>query len=178
MRERCGVLVLAGAVLTCALYSCAHRAGDGKASPGATLDPRVRAKQAELVEYDRAADARLRVEVARIAGGSARDVTRPDTVVERFVVTVTNRGTRMIRRIDGGVTVYEAKTLKRLGLSTFSATAAIKPGATASVPVAIPMTAFAEGAGLLARSAGQAKRVELTLTGFGLGGGGEAGEQD
>jgi hypothetical protein len=169
---------LAGAVLACTLCSCAHRAGDAKATPGATFDPRLRAKQAELVEYDRAADAKLRAAVARIAGGSARDVTRPDTVVERFVVTVTNRGTRAIRRVDGGVAVYDAKTLKRLGLSTFSAAADIEPGATASVPVAIPMTAFAEGAGLLARSAGQPKKVELTLTGFGLGDGGEAGERD
>jgi hypothetical protein len=33
-------------------------------------------------------------------------------------------------------------------------------------------------AGALARSAGQPKKVDLTLTGFGLGGGGEAGERD
>jgi hypothetical protein len=171
---------VAGALLTCTLCACGHRATDRVATPlpAATLDPRLVAKQAELVEYDRAADARLRAEVARTAGGSARDVTRPDTVVERFVVTVTNRGTRAIRRVDGGVAVHDAKTGKRLGLSTFSAAAEIAPGATANVPVAIPMSAFAEGAGLLARSAGQPKNVELTLTGFGLGGGGEAGERD
>ena len=170
--------VLAGVVLTSALCSCAHRARDAKAPTSATLDPRLRAKQEELVEYDRAADARQRAEAARIARGAARDVTPPDTVVERFVLTVTNRSNRAIRRVDGGVTVYDAKTLKRLGLSTFSAAANIEPGATAGVPVAIPMAAFAEGAGPLARSAGQPKNVELTLTGFGLGGGGEAGERD
>jgi hypothetical protein len=171
--------VLGGVAVTCALCACAYRAGDdGKAAPNATLDPRLRAKQMELVEYDRAADERLRAEVARIAGGSARDVTRADSLVERFVLTVTNRGKRPIRRVDGGVTVYDAKTLHRLGLSTFSVAAAVEPGATATLPVAIPMTAFAEGAGPLARSAGQAKKVELTLTGFGLGGGGEAGEHD
>lgn len=170
--------MLTGALVACALGACVHRAGDAKPAPSATPDPRLRAKQRELVEYDRAADARLRAAVGRIGSGSARDVTRPDSLVERFVVTVTNRGTRPIRRVDGGVTVYDAKTLRRLGLSTFSVAAAIAPGATRTIPVAIPMAAFAEGAGPLARSAGQAKKVELILTGFGLGGGGDAGERD
>jgi hypothetical protein len=180
-RIRFGLLtrVLAGVAVTCALCACAHRAGvDGKAAPNATLDPRLRAKQVELVEYDRAAEERLRAEVARIAGGSARDVTRADSLVERFVLTVTNRGVRPIRRVDDGVIVYDAKTLHRLGLSTFSAATDIVPCATVTVPVAIPMAAFAEGAGPLARSAGQAKKIQLTLTGFGLAGGSEAGEHD
>jgi hypothetical protein len=164
----CAVAVCALAV--CALVACAQRGGEVAAS--ATPSPSayevaLHAKQAQLVELDRANAARRRADVARVVTGSARDVTPPDSMVERFVVRVTNHGTRTIRRIDGGVIVYGGAGLHRLGLANFSAPADVPAGRSADVPVTIPLTAFAaEGGGALARASGRPKRVELELTGY------------
>jgi hypothetical protein len=178
---------LAAAALTGALAACAHRGGDApSAAPVSTAPPSssayesaLRAKQAQLAEQDRASAARRRAAVARVVTGTARDVTPVNSMVERFVVRVTNRGTRAIERIDGGVTVYGGAGLHRLGLASFSARADVPPGRTADVPVAIPLTAFAaEGAGALARASGKPKRVELELTGYGVRNGASSGEAD
>jgi hypothetical protein len=139
----------------------------------------LRAKQAQLTEQDRAGAARRRAEIARVVTGSARDVTPANSMVERFVVRVTNHGTRAIRRIDGGVAVYGGAGLHRLGLASFSANADVPPGRSVDVPVAIPLTAFAaEGAGALARASGKPKRVELELTGYRAENGAASAEAD
>jgi|GEM_PF-6039816 len=165
---------LAAAALACALAACAHRGGDTLTvtaispppSPSA-YESALRAKQAQLVEQDRANAARQRAAVARVVTGTARDVTPANSMVERFVVRVTNHGTRAIRHIDGGVIVYGGAGLHRLGLASFSANADVPPKQSADVRVAIPLTAFAaEGAGALARESGKPKRVELELTGY------------
>jgi hypothetical protein len=171
----------AAAALACAVAACAREpARTAAPSPAAvaTVDPVLRATQQKLVEADRAAREKSRAAIARVATGSARDVTLPAATVERFVVTVTNRGARTIDRVDGGVVVYDGVSLKRLGLASFSAPAQIAPRRTTALRVAIPMTAFAEGAGPLARTAGRPKHVELELTGFGIRGGGGASERD
>ena len=170
----------AALVVTGVLAACAQRGGDQPAqpSPAPTMNPELRATQRRLVEEDRRARTRRLAEIAAIAQGSARDVTPAGSTVERLVVTVTNRGRREITRVDGGVAIYDGVGRTRLGLSTFSAPAGIAPGRTAHLAVAIPMGAFAEGAGPLARTAGTPKRVELDLTGFGFASGGSAGERD
>jgi hypothetical protein len=100
-------------------------------------------------------------------------------MVERFVVHVTNRGTRALRRIDGGVIVYGGPGLHRLGLASFSANTDVPPGRSADVRVAIPLVAFAaEGAGALARASGTPKRVELELSGYRLESGSDQRETD
>jgi hypothetical protein len=180
---------LAAAALACALAACAHRGGEmlsvepvsaGSAQPlTSAYEAALRAKQAQLAELDRARAARRRAGVARVVTGSARDVTPANSMVERFVVHVTNRGTRTIRRIDGGVIVYGGAGLHRLGLASFSASADVPPGRSADIPVAIPLTAFAaEGAGALARESGKPKRVELELTAYALEKGAASGEAD
>jgi hypothetical protein len=178
---------LAVAALTCALSACAHGAGDSQpggspvASPAApsAYAAGLRAKQAQLVEQDRANAARRRAEVGRTITGTARDVTPADSLVERFVVRVTNHAQRAVRRIDGGVIVYGGPGLHRLGLASFSAPADVPPGRSADVSVAIPLSAFAaEGAGALARASGKPKRVELELTGYALENGAASREAD
>jgi hypothetical protein len=147
--------------------------------PASSYESALHAKQAQLAEQDRASAARRRADVARVVTGNARDVTPASSMVERFVVHVTNHGARAIRRIDGGVTVYGGAGLHRLGLASFSATADVPAGRSADVPVAIPLTAFAaEGAGALARASGKPKRVELELTGYSVQNGAASGEAD
>jgi hypothetical protein len=172
----------AAAALACALAACVQRGGEpvasGTPSPSA-YEAALHAKQAQLAELDRANAALRRAAVARVVTGSARDVTPPSSMVERFVLRVTNHGTRTIRRIDGGVIVYGGAGLHRLGLASFSAPADVPPGRTANVPVAIPLTAFAaEGGGALARASGQPKRVELELTGYAAENGAASSEAD
>ena len=158
-----------------AAAGCAH---DANAAGPAGIDPRLRATQRELAAADRRADARRRAAIARVASASARDVTRPGAIVERFVVRLANRGDVRIARIAGGVTVYDARSGRRLALSTFAVAADVAPGATRSVAVAIPMSAFAEGAGPLARLAGAPKRVDVDLTEIGFASGARAGERE
>jgi hypothetical protein len=142
-------------------------------------DAALRAKGAQLAAQDRAAAARRRAEIARVMSGTARDVTPPNSMVERFVVRVTNHAAHALRRIDGGVIVYGGPGLHRLGLASFSVNADVPPGRTADVNVAIPLVAFAaEGAGALARASGKPKRVELELSGYRLESGGNQRETD
>ncbi|BDE06209.1 hypothetical protein WPS_14850 [Vulcanimicrobium alpinum] len=166
-----GVLVLGVVVPS----GCAHGAN---AVQSTAVDPRLRAKQIELAARDRREDARRSAAIARVASASARDVTGPDATVERFVVRLANRGNTRIARIAGGVTVYDARSGRRLGLSTFAAAADVAPGETRSLAVAIPMSAFAEGAGPLARLAGAPKRVDVDLTEIGFASGARAGERE
>ena len=162
-----------------ATAACAHGGDERRAaSPDATLDPRVRAKGEELAAYDRHQDARRREAIGRLASGTARDVTPNGATVERFLIHLINRGSHPIRRVDGGVIVYDAATLKRQGLATFSVPADVDPGRTADLPVAIPMAAFAEGAGPLAKTAGRPKTVELTLMAIGVEGAAGPAERD
>lgn len=178
---------LAASALTCALAACAHRGDDSSAAapastvstPVSSYESALHAKQAQLAELDRASAARRRADVARVVTGTARDVTPASSMVERFVVRVTNHGARTIRRINGGVTVYGGASLHRLGLASFSASADVPAGQSADVPVGIPLTAFAaEGAGALARASGKPKRVELELTGYSVENGAASGEPD
>ncbi|HYW53523.1 MAG TPA: hypothetical protein VFF00_10120 [Candidatus Elarobacter sp.] len=161
---------LAAAALICALAGCAQRGG-GSAAAGTPVpsayEAALRAKQAELVEADRASAARRRADVARVVTGSARDVTPASSMTERFELRLTNHGTRALRRVEGGVIVYGGAGLHRLGLASFSVKLDLAPGRSANVPVSIPLSAFAaEGAGALARASGTPKRVELELTGY------------
>ena len=190
------VAALTGALAACALDGCAHRGGDGSSAAPApagappapaasarasvsSYESGLHAKQTQLAELDRASAARRRADVARVVTGSARDVTPANSMVERFIVRVTNHGTRAIRRIDGGVIVYGGAGLHRLGLASFSAPADIPPGRSADVRVAIPLTAFAaEGAGALARASGKPKRVDLDMTGYSVQEGTAGGEAD
>ncbi len=142
-------------------------------------DAALRAKGAQLAAQDRANTARRRAEVARVVSGSARDVTPANSMSERFVVHITNRAARALRRIDGGVIVYGGRGLHRLGLATFTANVDVPPKRSANVNVAIPLAAFAaEGAGALARASGTPKRVELELIGYRLESGGDQHETD
>ncbi|HWT04513.1 MAG TPA: hypothetical protein VN224_02050 [Xanthomonadales bacterium] len=174
---------LAAAALLCAGVACANH-GDGApsqpaASPVSAYDAALQAKGAQLAAQDSANAARRRAEVARVVSGSARDVTPANAMAERFVVHVTNRATRALRRIDGGVIVYGGRGLHRLGLASFSANVDVPPKSSANVNVAIPLVAFAaEGAGALARASGMPKRVELELTGYRLESGGDRRETD
>ena len=172
---------LAPVALLCAAAACAHHGDEASpaASPVSAYDAALRAKGAQLAAQDRADAARRRAEVARVMSGSARDVTPANSMSERFVVHVTNRTARALRRIDGGVIVYGGRGLHRLGLASFSANVDVPPKSSANVNVAIPLTAFAaEGAGALARASGTPKRVELELTGYRLESGGDQRETD
>jgi hypothetical protein len=168
MRRALAVIALLGAVAACA----SHR-------DEPSYDAAVRAKGAQLAAQDRADQERRRTEIARVMSGSARDVTPPNSMAERFVVHVTNRAPHALRRIEGGVIVYGGRGLHRLGLASFRANVDVAPGRSADVPVAIPLSAFAaEGAGALALARGTPKRVELELTGYRLESGGEQRETD
>ena len=174
---------LAPFVLACAAVACANHDDRAASQPGASAvsayDAALRAKGEQLAAQDRADAARRRADVARVVTASARDVTPPNSMVERFVVHVTNRGTRALRRVDGGVIVYGGRGLHRLGLANFSANVDVPPGRGANVNVAIPLAAFAaEGAGALARASGLPKRVELELTGYAVESGGERRDTD
>ncbi|HEY6234106.1 MAG TPA: hypothetical protein VIW69_03245 [Candidatus Elarobacter sp.] len=162
------IRALAAGALAGALAGCAqHAASSNDGAPAAAYQAELRAEQKRLAELDRTRTARRRAEIARVVTGSARDVTPGGAMTERFVVTVTNHARRTIRRIVGGLVVYPATGAQRLGLSTFSVALELRPGATARVPVAIPLTAFAiEGAGALARASGTPKRVDLDLTAY------------
>jgi hypothetical protein len=176
------VLSRAAAVaLACALAACAHREGGGgrSASAQAAYASGLRATQARLVEQDRANRERRRAEIARVVTGSARDVTPAGSMVERFVVSLRNHGTRTLRRVDGGVVVYGGPGWHRLGLASFSVPVDVAPGRAAAIPLGIRLSAFAaEGAGALALASGRPKRVELELTGYRLENGGGAAEND
>jgi hypothetical protein len=174
---------LAPVALLCAAAACANHGGDAASQPAASpvsaYDAALRAKGEQLAAQDRANAARRRAEVARVVSGSARDVTPANAMAERFVVRVTNRASRALRRIDGGVIVYGGRGLHRLGLASFSANVDVPPNGSANVNVAIPLAAFAaEGAGALARASGTPKRVELELTGYRLESGGDQRETD
>ena len=162
---------LAASALAGVLAGCAQHAADpnGKVeTPAYQAD--LRTEQQRLAALDRARTARRRAEIARVVTGSARDVTPDGSMSERFLVTVTSRADRTIRRVGGGVAVYAAASGQRLGLATFSVAVELRPNATARIPVAIPLTAFAtEGAGALARASGKPKRVELDLTDYSFG---------
>jgi hypothetical protein len=152
---------LAGALAGCARHDASTNAG----APSAAYLADLRAEQRRLAALDRARTAQRRAAIARVVTGSARDVTPEGSMVERFIVTVTNHARRTIRRVGGGVIVYSGTN--RLGLSTFTVPVDVEPGKTARVPVAIPLTAFAtEGAGALAQASGKPKRVELDLTAY------------
>ena len=177
------VRALAPVALLCAAAACANRADDAAsrpaASPVSAYDAALRAKGAQLAAQDRANAARRRAEIARVVTGSARDVTPANAMAERFIVRVTNRAARALRRIDGGVIVYGGHGLHRLGLAAFSADVDVPPNRSANVNVAIPLAAFAaEGAGALALASGMPKRVELELTGYRLESGGDQREAD
>jgi len=175
---------LAPLALLCAGAACANHAdatapSQPAASPVSAYDAALRAKGAQLAAEDAANAARRRAEIARVVTGSARDVTPANAMAERFVLRVTNRAARALRRIDGGVIVYGGRGLHRLGLASFSVTVDVPPNRSANVNVAIPLAAFAaEGAGALARASGTPKRVELELTGYRLEAGGEQRETD
>jgi hypothetical protein len=178
-------VAVASAVVASAVVACAaHRDDTAQtATPVATrapgYDAALRAKGAQLAALDRANADRRRAEVARVMSGSARDVTPPNSMVERFVVRIANRSAHALRRVDGGVIVYGGRGLHRLGLASFSANVDIAPGHVAGVNVAIPLTAFgSEGAGALALASGAPKRVELELTGYRLESGGDQRETD
>ena len=162
--------MLAAAALTGALAACERDPNEASPAPAqSAYDVALRAKGAQLAAQDRANAARHRAEIARVVTGSARDVTPPNAMTERFVLRISNHGSRTLRRIDGGVIVYGGRELHRLGLASFSAGIDIPPGRNADVRVAIPLTAFAaEGAGALARASAVTKRVELELTGYRL----------
>lgn len=149
-----------------ALAGCApHAPPTGAPVAGATVVPAVRAVAERLAAQDRVADARLLAAVRPYAGATARDVTPRGSQVERLVVTVTNRGRRALHGVDGRLRLYRAGDARRLGLTTFHAQVDLAPGHSASVPLAIPLGSFAEGAGRLAQAAGTPKLVELELTG-------------
>jgi hypothetical protein len=160
------IRALAAGALACALAGCArHDASTGGGAPSAAYQTELRAEQRRLAALDRTHTAQRRAVIARVVTGSARDVTPDGSMVERFIVTVTNHAHRPIRGIGGGVIVYSGA--ERLGLSTFTVPVDVEPGKTARVPVAIPLTAFAtEGAGALAQASGKPKRVELDLTSY------------
>jgi hypothetical protein len=166
------IRALTASTLAGVLAGCAqHTAGANGAASPAAYQADLRAEQRRLAELDRTRTARRRAEIARVLTGSARDVTPDGSMTERFVITVTNHGARTVRRIGGVVVVYPSRGARRLGLSTFSVAVDLRPGETAHVPVAIPLTAFAaEGAGALARASGRPKRVELDLTAYSLDG--------
>ena len=100
--------------------------------------------------------------VAQVRG---RDVTPSGSHVERLLVSVTNRRHARHPRHPGLGAHYRARDARRLGLADFAAKVDIAPGHEATVPVAIPMPSFAEGAGPLALEAGHAKLLELGLKG-------------
>ena len=160
------IRALAVGALACALAGCArHDASTNTGALSPAYQTELRAEQRRLAALDRAQTARRRAAIAKVVTGSARDVTPEDSMVERFVVTVTNHARRTIRRLGGGVIVYAGA--QRLGLSTFTVAVDIEPANTARVPVTIPLTAFAtEGAGALAQASGKPKRVELDLTAY------------
>jgi len=170
-------VALLGAAAACANHRDA--VVQPAASPVSAYDVALRAKAAQLAAQDRGAADRRRAEMARVVSGSARDVTPPGALSERFVVQLANHAGRALKRIDGGVIVYGGRGLHRLGLAAFSAQVDVPPGRTASVGVAIPRAAFgAEGAGALALANGMRKRVELELTGYRLESGGDRRETD
>jgi len=163
--------LVAAIVPACALAACAR----GSPPP---YDLALRAKQAELVHADRAYTARRHAAIALIVTGTARDVTPENSTAERFVVRFRNHGARALRRVDGGLLVFDAGG-RRLGLSTFSSRVDVPAGRTATTTLSIPLASFAaEGAGALARASGRSKRVEIELTGYQLEDGGRAGEAD
>ncbi|HEY0383028.1 MAG TPA: hypothetical protein VGC72_12600 [Candidatus Elarobacter sp.] len=177
------VIALLGAVAACAKQPDAQSSQVSAAPARASVSPAyaaaLRAKGAQLTALDRANAERRRAEIARVVTGSARDVTPPNSMVERLVVRVDNHGAHALRRIDGGVTLYGGRGLHRLGLASFSANVDVPAGRSANVSVAIPLSAFAaEGAGALALASGKPKRVELELTGYRLQSGGGARETD
>ncbi|HEY6234103.1 MAG TPA: hypothetical protein VIW69_03230 [Candidatus Elarobacter sp.] len=80
---------LAAAALLTAVAACAnHRdvALQPAASPASAYDVALRAKGAQLAAQDRAGAERRRAEIARVVSGSARDVTPPGAMAERFIV--------------------------------------------------------------------------------------------
>ncbi len=175
--------LVAACALTGALAACAQPAARSTASgpapsPGATVLPGIKAVGDRLAEQDRESHARLLASVRRYASASARDVTPAGSQVERLIVTVTNRGSRDLRGISGGVQIFRAGDGHRLGLADFHAAVDIEPGHSAKVPVAIPMLSFAEGVGSLAMTAGKPKLVELELTGLDFESGKGTGETD
>ncbi len=179
-----GAFAASALVIALALAACGSRSIEKHAAQNAvTLSPEYlaafRATQQQLVNEDRVTQAHRRAAIARVVTGSARDVTPPDSMVERFVVTLTNRGTRTIRGVDAGVFVYDGTATRRLGMSTFSAPVDLPPGRTTHVAVGIPLPAFAaEGAGALARASGKPKHVDIDLTGYRLEGGGGKDDVD
>lgn len=175
---------LAASALIGALAACAPHAPPPPAAasaapaPDGTVAPDLRAVQQRLVEQDRLAQARLAASMRGIAEVRGRDVTPPGSHVERLLVSVANRGTHDIREIEGWVRIYRARDARRLGLADFEAKVDIAPGHQATVPVAIPMLEFAEGAGPLALEAGRPKLLELGLKGVEFEHGGTPGEKD
>ena len=161
------IRALAAGALAGALAGCAQHAASSSDGSPAAYQASLRDEQRRLAQVDRTQTARRRAEIARVVTGSARDVTPDGSMTERFVITVTNHAQRTIRRVGGGLVVYPVTGAQRLGLSTFSVAVDLRPGATARVPVGVPLTAFAtEGAGALARASGTRKRVELDLTAY------------
>lgn len=173
---------LAASALICALAACAPHAPPAPASatpaPADTVAPALRAVQQRLVEQDRLAEARLAASMRAVAQVRGRDVTPRGSHVERLLVSVANRGTRDIRGIEGWVRIYRARDARRLGLADFEAKVDVAPGHQTTVPVAIPMLEFAEGAGSLALEAGRPKLLELGLKRVEFEHGGTPGEQD
>ncbi len=176
---------LAACALSGALAACAQlrprrpRRPTPGATAGATVTPALRAVQERLAAQDRLSDARLLASVRQVRErAAARDVTPRGSQVERLLVTVTNRGTRDLHGVDGRLQLYRGRDARRLGLAMFHAAVDVAPGRSARVPVAIPLTDFAEGAGPLAQEAGQPKLVELELIGVDFGRGERGGETD
>lgn len=173
---------LVASALICALAACAPHAPPAAATatpaPADTVAPGLRAVQRRLVEQDRLTQAQLAASMRKVAQARGRDVTPKGSQVERLLVSVTNRGTRDIRGIDGWVRIYRARDARRLGLADFEVKVDIAPGHEATVPVAIPMLSFAEGAGPLAVEAGRPKLLELGLKGVEFERGGTPAEKD
>ena len=177
------VLAIVGAAVACAKQPDSQASQPPAVVARASVSPAyaaaLRAKGAELAALDRANGERRRAAIASVVTASARDVTPPNSLVERFVVHVENHAMHALRRIDGGVTLYGGRGLHRLGLAAFSAKVDIAPGRSADVNVAIPLPAFAaEGAGALALASGTPERVALELSGYQLQSGGGARETD